>query len=56
MSQTERDQKAYALAKDYLLHLNAAGITSELLGKYLRLSEINLKFTSVYCNQHKTQT
>lgn len=39
MEQVERDIEAYALAKEYLLRLNIAGVNSDLLEKYLRLSE-----------------
>jgi hypothetical protein len=39
MKQEERDIEAYTLAKEYLLQLNIAGVTSHLLEKYLRLSE-----------------
>ncbi len=47
MNQTERDQRAYALAKEYILRLNVAGVTSELLDKYLRLSEIKPRPNSI---------
>jgi len=32
-NQVERDQKAYTLAKEYLLQLNVEGITSDAQGK-----------------------
>lgn len=47
MSQAERDRKAYAFEKDYLLHLNIAGVTPEMLGKYLRMSEIKPRPKSI---------
>lgn len=39
LKQAVRDQKAHALAKEYLLQLNIKGVTPELLEKYLHLLE-----------------
>ena len=40
MSQAERDQRAYSLAKEYLLQFKKEGVTPELLDKYLHFSKI----------------
>ncbi len=39
MNQQERDQAAYALAKEYFSNLNIEGVTPQLIEKYLCLSE-----------------
>jgi hypothetical protein len=39
MNEVERDKTAYSLAKEYLLDLGIAGVTSELIDKYLHLSQ-----------------
>lgn len=40
MNQQERDQTAYALAKEYFANLNIEGVTPQLIEKYLCLSEV----------------
>jgi hypothetical protein len=48
----ERDQRAYSLAKEYLLQLRKEGVTPELLGKYLHFSEIGSRpdtIPGIYC-------
>lgn len=47
LKQAELDQRVYALAKEYLFQLNVEVITSELLEKYLHLSEIKPRPDSV---------
>lgn len=39
MNEVERDKAAYSLCKEYLLELGIAGVTSELIEKYLHLSQ-----------------
>lgn len=39
MNEIERDKIAYSLAKEYLLGLSIAGVTPELIEKYLHLSQ-----------------
>ena len=41
MNQIQRDQRIYLLAKEYLAQFKDEGVTTELLEKYLRYSEIN---------------
>jgi hypothetical protein len=47
MNQKERDQLAYTLAYDYLLGLHVDGITPELVGKYLHVSEAKSRPDSI---------
>jgi len=47
MNQQERDKKSYQLAKEYLIGLQIAGVTSSLIEKYLRLSELRPRPDSI---------